>query len=395
MQMNLDHHYEKIVDSKYTQLEQPEMTISGQLFSDIDQPENFLQAGLDIAQHHLKTYTERDYNLHGFEKYELSTQDLLKHAIRAGIKIEELDPSENLLLLSYHDHSEYIRNGNMTRLDTQISYFVMENKVATKKILAKDGIQVPAGTSFDSFNAASAYFSQITFNEFVVKPKNTNYGLGISIFKSMPSKDNYDEALRIAFDEDDTVLIEAFAHGTELRFYVQNQEVKAVCERVAAHVVGDGSSTINELIDLTNSDPLRGPKHQTPLTSILKGREERLQLAAQNLTLDSVPDENQIIYLRENSNISTGGISIDRTEDVHPDYMNIAIQSANLLGANFCGVDIIIEDYTKPVQQLGDYSVIEANFNPAMMIHLFPGKGKARPLGKEVLRQLFPEVDIY
>lgn len=392
-QMDLDTHFQDMVTEKQTQLHQPELTISGKIFQEVQTADNFVQYGLDIAQHHLKTYTERSYNLHGFENYELSSQDVIKHAIRAGIKIEELDPSENLLKLTYGDHFEYVRNGNMTQLDSQISYFVMENKVATKKVLAADGIQVPAGSSFSSFSAATAYYSQLPFDEFVVKPKNTNYGLGISIFKTRPSKENFEEALRIAFDEDETILIEAFAHGTELRFYVQDSEVKAICERLPAHIIGDGISTINQLVDQTNADPLRGPKHQTPLTNILKGREEHLQLAAQNFTFDSIPVKDQIVYLRENSNISTGGISIDRTEDTHQDYHDIAIKSAELLGANFCGVDIIIEDYTKPVQQTGDYSVIEANFNPAMMIHLFPGQGKARPLGKEVLRQLFPEVN--
>ena len=394
-QMNLDSYFQDLAAEKRAQLHQPELTISGKIFQEVQTPDRFVQYGLDIAQHHLKTYTERSYNLHGFENYELSSQNVLKYAIRAGIKVEELDPSENLLKLTYGDHSEYVRNGNMTQLDSQISYFVMENKVATKKVLAKDGIQVPAGNSFSTFAAASAYFSQLPFDEFVVKPKNTNYGLGISIFKTRPSKENYEEALGIAFDEDDTVLIEAFAHGTELRFYVQNNEVKAICERLPAHVIGDGTSTIDELVDQTNSNPLRGPKHQTPLTNILKGREEHLQLAAQNFTFDSIPEKDQIVYLRENSNISTGGISIDRTEETHQDYHDIAIKSAELLGANFCGVDIIINDFTQPVQQADDYSVIEANFNPAMMIHLFPGQGKPRELGKEVLRQLFPEVNFY
>jgi len=402
-QQLMDGYFENLVTDKRQQLYHPELTLAGKLVTTIEEEaqamnipaeNHFLAFGLNLARQHKETYLERDYNLHGFENYEISTQHVLKYAIKAGINIEEIDPTENLLKFTYNGHSELVKSANMTSLDTQISYFVMENKVATKKILAENGMRVPAGNSFVSFEEAARYFPLINFEQFVVKPKNTNYGLGISIFKTFPSRENYEEALQIAFAEDNTVLLEAFIPGTELRFYVQNNKVEAICERLAAQVKGDGHSTISELIDIVNSNPLRGDNHRSPLVNIGKGRLEQLQLTSQNLTLDSIPEEGQVVYLRENSNISTGGIAIDRTDEVHEDYKLIAIQSAQFLGANFCGVDLIIRDYTQPIVEEDDYGVIEANFNPAMMIHLFPDVGQARPLGKAALKQLFPEAPL-
>lgn len=398
-----DHFFENLVTEKFPVLEAPELTLGGKLVLDIDEKakangveakDYFLTYGLNLARQHKEVYLDRSYNLHGFENYEISTQHVLKHAMKAGIEIEELDPSENLIKLTYNGHSELVKNANMTAFDTQISYFVMENKVATKKILAEQGIQVPAGESFTSFEAAAQYYPLIQFEQFVVKPKNTNYGIGISIFKAHPSRENYEEALEIAFAEDETILIEAFVKGTELRFYVQNGEVHAICERQPAQVKGDGQSSVAELIDRVNEDPLRGDNHRSPLVNIGKGRLEQLQLNGQNLTLESIPDQGQVVYLRENSNISTGGIAIDRTDEVHHDYKDLAIRSAEALAANFCGVDLIIKDFLQPIQSTDDYAAIEANFNPAMMIHLFPGIGKPRLLGIPALQQLFPEAPV-
>lgn len=398
-----DGFFENIVTKRIPLLNQPELTLGGKLVLDIEEKaknkgleakDYFLEYGLDLARQHKETYLERPYNLHGFENYEISTQHLLTYAMKAGIEIEELDASENLVKLSYNGHSELVKNANMTVLDTQISYFVMENKVATKKILAENGIHVPAGESFTNFEDASQYYPLIGFKQFVVKPKNTNYGLGISIFKTHPNRENYEEALQIAFAEDETVLIEAFVPGTELRFYVQNGEVHAICERQPAQVKGDGHSSISELIDRVNEDPLRGSNHRAPLVEIGKGRLEQLQLNSQNLTLDSVPDRDQVVFLRENSNISTGGLAIDRTDEVHQDYKDLAIKSAKTLGANFCGVDLIIKDFSRALRSEEDYAVIEANFNPAIMIHLFPEHGKPRLLGIPVLQQLFPEAPV-
>lgn len=395
--------FTRIVSDKLPLLEKPALTLAGKLVLDIEDKaqtkgleakDYFLDYGLDLARQHKALYLDRSYNLHGFENYEISTQHLLKYAIKAGIEVEEVDSSENLVKLSYQGNAELVKNANMTAFDTQISYFLMENKVATKKILAENGVHVPAGESFFNFEEAAQYYPLIHFKQFVVKPKNTNYGLGISIFKEFPSRENYEEALEIAFAEDQTVLIEAFIPGTELRFYVQNGEVHAICERQPAQVKGDGQATVSELIDAVNQNPLRGSNHKAPLVKIGKGRLEQLQLRGQNMSLDSVPAKDQVVYLRENSNISTGGLAIDRTDDVHADYKDLAILSAKALDANFCGVDLIIKDYTQAIQAQDDYAVIEANFNPAIMIHLFPEIGKPRLLGIPVLKQLFPEAPV-
>lgn len=382
--------YLQLVEDKARQISHPEETVCGRLMQKADDFDSLLAFGLTLAEQHQAEYLATDYQLHGFTDLEISTQDVLKEAIRAGIHVEVVDASENLFKLWDEYRTEYVRKGNMTRYDSLISYYLMENKVATKKILAQAKMSTPAGTSFDQLQAAKAYYHQIKDTAFVVKPKSTNYGVGISIFKDGVEEDVYEAALKEAFQEDSTIIIEEFVEGEEFRFYVQDGQVIAVTQRRGAHVIGDGTHSIRQLIERENQHPLRGPQHQTPLTNLQMGESERIHLASQHLTFDDIPSKDHIVYLRSNSNVSTGGLPMDQTDTVHPSYNQLAVQAAEALGAVLCGVDIIIQDPKQPAQTT-NHAIIEANYNPAMMIHRFPGKGQARYLGRSLLEMMFPE----
>src|SRR5699024_1361076 len=134
---------------------------------------------------------------------ELSTQLLMYDAIELGVETEVIDRADQFLKLSHEDFVEYVRNGNMTSKDTTISHFIMENKTVTKKILADAGFNVRGGGEYHSIKEAMGNYLKYKDQPIVVKPKSTNYGIGISVFKKFPSKESYKEALEIAFKEDD------------------------------------------------------------------------------------------------------------------------------------------------------------------------------------------------
>ena len=147
------------------------------------------------------------------------------------------------------------------------------------------------------------------------------------------------------------------------------------------------------MVEQKNSDSLRGDAKKTPLKKIELGEIEKLQLAEQGLNFDSILAVNEVAYLRENSNISTGGDSVDMTDEVHDSYKELAVQISNAMMAKVCGVDLIISDIKEEVSDT-NYGVIEANFNPMMMMHIYPHSGKSRRLSLNVLKMLFPEKNI-
>ena len=393
-QLNVSDEIKTIVKDKLGQFADPSQTLCAKVVSAIEQVGSYQQLGADIAQSNKAKAFERFYALSAFDNMELSTQALLFDAIQKGLKIEILDERDQFISLQFGDHLEYVKNGNMTSHDSYISPLIMENKVVTKKVLAKAGFNVPQSIEFTDVKSAVENFPLFENRAVVIKPKSTNFGLGISIFQQgVTDRDDFAKAVEIAFREDKEIMVEDYLLGTEYRFFVLGDQTLAVLLRVPANVIGDGVHTVAELVAAKNAHPLRGDGSRTPLKKIALGDIEQLQLKEQGLTVDSIPAKDQLVQLRANSNISTGGDSIDMTDEMHASYKEIAVGISKAMGAAVCGVDLIIPDLKKPAEpSLRSWGVIEANFNPMMMMHIFPFSGQSRRLTMNVIKMLFPEL---
>ena len=369
-------------------LNDPSQTLAGKLYNEGNQT----QFAKRIAKENHQRYWAKPYQLTGFTDMELSTQILIFDAIQQGVLVEVIDRQDQFLKLQLGNHIEYVKNGNMTSKDSYVSPLMMANKTVTKKVLKSQGFRVPNGDEFNDVETAMRAYHLFSKQGIVIKPKSTNFGLGISIFKDGVSYEDYQTALEIAFKEDSSVLIEEFLPGTEYRFFVLNGKVEAVLLRVPANVIGDGVHSIKDLVHQKNQDALRGTDHRTPLELIQLGELEVLMLKAQGYQINTIPKKDEVVYLRENSNISTGGDSIDVTDQFTDDYKQIAIEAVAALGAKISGIDLIIEDFTVPATNEFAYGIIEANFNPSMYMHIYPYQGTSRRLTMKILKFLFPEL---
>ena len=329
-----------------------------------------------------------NYTIADYADLELSTQILIKEALSRGISVEVLDRADNFIKLEKDDKVEYVKQATRTSADSYIAPLIMENKLVTKSILRQHGISVPSGRTYDIAELAKAAFNDFIGKKIVVKPKSSNFGLGITIISNVDSREKFGKAITEAFDFDTSIIIEEYIDGKEYRFLIINDKVVAVLHRMAANVIGDGKRPIRELIEEKNRSPLRGVGYKKPLEKIVAGPVERSYLEMQGMDFDSIPPEREQIFLRENSNISTGGDSIDFTDQMPDAYKEIALKAARAVGAEICGADIIIRDASvePSVTDLENgYSIIELNFNPAIHIHGFPHRGKNRYAEKRIL----------
>lgn len=342
---------------------------------------------IEKAQQYLNESRKASYNFHGLEDMELSTQLLLREAVKRGVSFEILDRKENFVRFSKNGNIQYVKQATKTSLDNYASILAMENKLVTKKILEEHGIRVPKGLEYTSADAAKADFLIHRGKPVVIKPNQTNFGFGITILKENANKLSYCRAIDIAFEFDETILIEEFIAGKEFRFFVIGDEVVGILHRVPANVTGDGSRTVSELVELKNLDPLRGKGYRTPLEKIQLGEAEAMFLKPQNMDFNTIPDSGEVVYLRENSNISTGGDSIDFTDDIPDSYKQIAVKAAKALNVVITGLDMMIPDTTKEATE-DNYVIIELNFNPAIHIHCHPFHGKNRRLNEKLLKAL-------
>lgn len=322
--------------------------------------------------------------VNGYDDMELSTQLLIREASRRNIKVEVLDREDNFIRLTQRNKVEYIKQATRTSADTYIAPLIMENKEVTKLVLREKGLRVPAGVTIKSTEEGLKKLESFLGRNLVVKPKSTNFGQGVVILKWEYSREDVIKAMELAFTYDRSVLFEEFISGKEYRFLVIGGEVAAILHRVPANVVGDAEHTIRELTEEKNRNPLRGKGYVTPLEKIMLGSMEAEYLSHQGRSFDSIPADGETVYLRENSNISTGGDSIDFTDEIADAYKKIAVEAAQATGAKICGADIMIEDiHAKPNND--NYGIIEINFNPAIHIHDYPYQGKNRQVEKKVL----------
>ena len=296
----------------------------------------------EIATRSLKEQEELDY-----DGLEMSTVLVIREARKRGIQVEVLDRHDNLIRL---DTSIYVKQATKTSLDNYITAELMGNKQVTKQILREHGINVPKG---DFFTTKEAAFEYLVTEKVIVKPTHANYGLGITIISS---QEELKPAVEFAFEHGDSIIIETFFEGKEHRILVIDGKVPSVIFREPANVVGDGISTIDALIEEKN----RARPAEYPITYPPS---------------NDIPKKGEKIYLRETSNVSTGGDPISVTLPDH--FTTIAVQAAAALNATFCGVDMIING--------DDYTIIELNYNPILWIHAYPYKGEAADVGAAVV----------
>lgn len=264
------------------------------------------------------------------------------------------------------------------------------DKEGTKTTLAEAGIPVPRGTVIHYLDELEDAIADVGGYPVVIKPLDGNHGRGITI-----DVENYPEAEE-AYDIASTasksrsIIVEKFYKGNDHRILVVNGKLIAVAERVPAHVVGDGYSTIEELIEKTNQDPNRGEGHDNVLTKISVDRTSLGVLKKQGFDMDTKLKEGQVAYLRATANLSTGGIAIDRTDDIHPENVWIAERVAKVIGLDIAGIDVVTPDITKPLREV-DGVIVEVNAAPGFRMHVAPSVGLPRNVAAPVLDMLFPK----
>jgi cyanophycin synthetase len=264
------------------------------------------------------------------------------------------------------------------------------DKEGTKNILGNAGVPVPRGTVIEYLDELEQAIADVGGYPIVIKPLDGNHGRGITI--NINGVEEAELAYDLASNASKTrsVIVEQYYQGNDHRVLVIDGKVVAVAERVPAHVTGNGKDTVKQLIDLTNQDSRRGNGHDNVLTKITVDQTSLAVLKKQGYDLDSVLPAQEVAYLRATANLSTGGIAIDRTDEIHPRNIWLAQRVAKIIGLDIAGIDIVTSDISKPLNETKGV-VVEVNAAPGFRMHAAPSYGLPRNIGASVLEMLFPE----
>ncbi|HEX6658944.1 MAG TPA: cyanophycin synthetase, partial [Ilumatobacter sp.] len=222
-----------------------------------------------------------------------------------------------------------------------------------------------------------------------VKPLDGNHGRGVML--NLADDDAVRDGFRVARGQSrgGTVVVESYLVGNDYRCLVIGGVLRAVAQRVPAHVDGDGIHSVGDLVELTNADPRRGIGHEKVLTRIKVDDESISYAREQGFELSDVPPRGQRVYLKRTGNMSTGGISIDRTEEAHPDNVELAELAARVVGLDIAGIDLVCPDISSPVRETGG-GIVEVNAAPGFRMHTHPTEGESQYVAKPVIDMLFP-----
>ncbi|MBS0263758.1 MAG: cyanophycin synthetase [Planctomycetes bacterium] len=266
---------------------------------------------------------------------------------------------------------------------------IAQDKELTKSLLKSVGVPVPEGRPVNDADEAWAVACEIGL-PVVVKPQYGNQGRGVAV--NLTTREQVFAAFEAALQEGSSIMVEKFAPGCDHRLLVIGDSVVAAARRQPPLVVGDGVQTVEQLVAVVNLDPRRGEDHATSLSKLRLDSIGLAVLAEQGLTAESVPAPGQVVVLRRNANLSTGGSATDVTDEVHPDLAARAVDAARVVGLDIAGVDVVCVDPSVPLEKQGGV-IVEVNAAPGLRMHLEPSAGSPRPVGEAIIETMFPAGD--
>jgi len=313
-----------------------------------------------------------------------STGAIVEAARRRGVPVARLN-EQSLVQLGWGSKQRLIR-ASVTGRTGLIAAELAGNKAEAKALLDSVGIPVARGVVVSTVEEALKAAEKLK-RPLVIKPLDGNHGRGVTV--GLVSEDEIRHAFDLAKPHGRRVILEEQLPGRDHRVLVVDGRIIAVAERVPPHVVGDGRSTIGQLVEAVNADPRRGSGHENVLTAIRLDEAALACLASQNLTPGSVPDAGRTVLIKTTANLSAGGTAVDRTDVIHPDNAAICRRAALQLGLDVAGIDLLCPDITRSVRETGG-GIVEVNAAPGLRMHLQPSEGLPRDVGEPIVRSLFP-----
>ena len=316
-----------------------------------------------------------------------STGSIVQEAESRGIPWIRLN-KYSLVQLGYGANQKRIQ-ATVTSETSSIGVELACDKEDTKFLLEQAEVEVPRGDIIRREHSLNEACDYVGF-PLVIKPIDGNHGRGITV-----DINNYEDAL-VAFNhakessKSGAIIVEKFITGDDYRLLVINNHLVAAAIRTPAHVIGDGKSSIQELIDVVNSDPRRGYGHEKVLTQITTNELTKTLIKDAGYTLDSVISKGERLILKDTANLSTGGTAEDITDIVHPANVSMAERISKIIDLDICGIDIMTTDISKPISETGG-AVLEVNAGPGFRMHLAPTTGLPRNVAAPVIDKLFPK----
>lgn len=313
-----------------------------------------------------------------------STACIVDAAVARNIPATRLLAKGNLVQLGYGARCRHIWTAETDRTPA-IAESISRDKDLTKSLLQSCGVPVPEGRIVESAEDAWEAANDIGM-PVVIKPCDGNHGRGV--FIELTRREEIQSAYHIALREGTDVLVERYITGTEHRLLIVGGKLIAATRGDSVSIIGDGISTVTELIESQiNSDPRRGTTEDHPLNLIRLDSAAQMEIVHQGYHSDSIVPAGTKVLIQRN-----GNHAFDVTDEVHPSTASIASLAARIIGLDIAGIDLVVNDISRPLSEQGG-AIVEVNAGPSLLMHIKPAVGTPRPVGKAIVDHLFPDQD--
>jgi glutamate--cysteine ligase len=315
---------------------------------------------------------------------------LIKECIKRNIEVEVIHQDLELIIAKLGNHIETILDRDSSIMPYSTSVLVGD-KMITKNFLSAHGISVPIGKSFNI--EAEDYILKafdLFDNSVVIKPVFGSHGENVHLdLKTRLEVKEALESIRKIRGPKVNVIIEEFFKGKEYRVFLTKDGEYAVLYREPAHVIGNGINTILELA-IAETQRRMFPRTNA-LCPILIDETVEKYLSKNGLSLNSIPANDEKVYLRENSNVASGGLCIDYTDRVDMSVIENCIKVFEAFpNLPYAGIDYMTED-CEALQTRQMYRILEVNSNPGIHMHASPAIGESRNIAAPLTDLIFPE----
>lgn len=332
--------------------------------------------------------TERDLNKVFYEEFGFDPKITMEQIVNPhlyfytqaaqalGMTYQVLVPREVHEFSHPNKSRKYIVNRAMVPVIVDyVGAEIAKYKNQTSKYLAMKNIPVPKSFAVQAFEELLPIY-EVLGKQVVIKPEKGIGGRGITI---LPSRTELKTAWELArtVRNSKQVTIEEFITGNNYRLLVLGSKVIAIAERLPAYINGDGSHTIQKLIEISNKERKASHLHTITVDNEIKRR-----LKLEGRTMETIPTQNERVFLRYNCNMSTGGTTLECLDRTHPKYLEIAVKACQAISLEFGGVDLITPDISN--FDGVKCAINEINRAPGLRIHYYPDVGRPVNVAKQI-----------
>jgi len=300
---------------------------------------------------------------------------IVNEARRRGIGVEVVDAEGGYFTLSFGGRSVVCRE-SLSELVTAIAMSRCDDKAVTRRLMLKAGLKVPAQKVAGTPEENAAFLKE--YGSIVVKPARGEQGKGITV--DVRTEEEVAKAVAAARNHAETVLLEQFFQGDDLRIIVIDYRVVAAAIRRPAEVTGTGEHTVAALIEAQSRrrSAATGGESKIPMDA-----ETERCVVANGHSMDDILPEGQVLPVRKTANLHTGGTIHDVTDRLHRTLVDAAIAGAKALDIPVVGFDFLVPSVSEP-----EYVIIEANERPGLANH------EPQPTAERFVDLLFPNTKL-